>query len=256
METTRENSGETDTNGRRRPSGEVVRRSQGKRGQTAASTIYQSLRADIVAMRLKPGAPVVEKTIAQAFGVSRTPVREAVLRLADERLIDIFPQSGTFVAPIPIETLPEAQVIRESLENTAVKLAAEKATAEDVERLKDNLAVQREAAAAGDQEAFHQADEDFHALISEIAGFPGIWKMVSQVKVQIDRFRRLTLPVPGRMAMVVGEHAAIVAAIAENDPAAAESGLSAHLSYLGGGLDKTRTDNPAYFTGSLEDGEG
>ena len=159
-----------------------------------ASTIYAELRDQLVSMTRRPGQPLVEKEIAATYGVSRTPVREAVLRLADEGLIDIFPQSGTFVSRIPIGALPEAMVIRRTLEETSARLAAERATPAQMAEIEAILKRQREVSARGDQDAFHHADEAFHAAIAEAAGLPRLWTLVQHVKVQVDRVRRLTLP--------------------------------------------------------------
>src|ERR1700743_3574866 len=74
---------------------------------TSASAIFETLRGEIVTMALPPGAPLVEKVLTLRFGLSRTPVREALIRLAEIGLVDIFPQSGTFVARIPLAALPE-----------------------------------------------------------------------------------------------------------------------------------------------------
>src|SRR5262249_32808570 len=94
------------------------------RADTAAKLLYRGLKAEIVSMRRKPGESIVEREIAARFGVSRTPVREAILRLADEALVDIFPQSGTFVAKIPLAALPEAILVRSALEQLTARLAA------------------------------------------------------------------------------------------------------------------------------------
>ena len=179
--------------------------------------IYADLRAQIMSLERRPGEPILESQIASAYGVSRTPVREAVLKLADEGLIEIFPQSGTFVARIPLAALPEAIVIRKSLEETSVRFAAQRASRSQIVAISAILERQREAELAGDREAFHSADEAFHAAIADAGGYPGIWKMVQQVKVHVDRYRRLTLPQEGRMARVIGEHAAIWTAIEAGD---------------------------------------
>ena len=198
-------------------------------------------------MQRQPGQPVVEKEIAQARGVSRTPVREALLRLADEELIEIFPQSGTFVSRIPVGALPEAILIRKALEDTSARLAAEHADDAGIARLHALIKRQRQMDARGDREGFHQADEAFHATIAEIAGHPGLWRFVEQAKIQIDRYRRLTLPVPGRMRQVLGEHAAIVAAIEAHDPMAAAAAMCAHLDELAASIATVRGLNPDYF---------
>ena len=180
-------------------------------------------------MELKPGDPVSEKEIASAYGLSRTPVREAIQRLADERLVEIFPQSGTFVARIPHAELPEAIVIRKALETTTARLAATKATKSQQLTLASIIEQQREAAEAGDMHGFHRGDEAFHAKIAEISGYPGIWRLVLQVKTQVDRFRRLTLAQPRRMFIVIEEHQKILDAIVAGDGQQAATAIADHL---------------------------
>jgi DNA-binding GntR family transcriptional regulator len=217
------------------------------RAETAAKALYRELKADIVSMRRKPGNPIIEREIAASCGVSRTPVREAVLRLADEALVDIFPQSGTFVAKIPLAALPEAILVRQALEQLTARLAAEAATADQVTELHALIERQRRMQKAGNRDRFHEADEAFHAAIAEAAGHPGIWTLIQQVKVQVDRYRRLTLPVPGRMARVLQEHTAIVKAIEARDPARAVAAMAAHLDGLSASIADVRDLNPEYF---------
>jgi DNA-binding GntR family transcriptional regulator len=217
------------------------------RPNSSAQVIYRALRAEIVAMRRSPGEPVSEKEIALAHGVSRTPVREALLRLADDLLVDIRPQSGTFVARIPLAALPEAILVRKALEELTSRLAAERATEAQVAGLRDIMEQQRRMARRGDRDRFHEADEAFHAAIADAAGHPGIWLLVEQVKVHVDRCRRLTLPVPGRMESVIDEHRAIVAAIAAHDPVCAAASMIEHLERLRASIPDVRDLNPDYF---------
>lgn len=223
-----------------------------RRATSVAAGIYRDLRTDIVTLRRKPGDAILEKQISEAYGVSRTPVREAVLKLADEGLVEIFPQSGTFVSRIPFATLPEATVIRKALEGETVRLAAARATRSQVAQLRANLELQRELDAADDADGFHDADEAFHALIAEIAGYPGFWTLTQQVKVQVDRCRRLTLPAPGRIGFVISEHQAIADAIAEHDADRAVRHLTDHLDGLSITIEDFRNASPIYFTGALE----
>ncbi|MCG5241537.1 GntR family transcriptional regulator [Azospirillum doebereinerae] len=218
-----------------------------ERGITAAQQVYQQLRAEIVGLRRKPGEPLSEKELAQAHGISRTPVREAMLKLAAERLVEVFPQSGTFVARIPLSDLPQSIIIRSALEEASVRHAAERATPDQIARLTAIIDRQRVVTAAGDREGFHVTDEEFHAGLSDAAGLPGIWTLIQQVKVQIDRYRRLTLPEPGRMERVVEEHAAVVAAIAAHDPEAAARAIRHHLGNLRDGIDAFRIGEPDWF---------
>ena len=106
---------------------------------------------------------------------------------------------------------------------------------------------QREANAANDREGFHQADEAFHATIAEIAGYPGIWTLIQQVKVHVDRYRRLTLPQAGRMGRVIAEHEAVLVAIEAHDPQAAGIAMERHLESLRDNISATQNVNPEFF---------
>lgn len=214
--------------------------------RTAASIIRDALRAEIVSLTIAPGAPISEKEIAEAYSVSRTPVREALLKLADEGLVSIFPQSGTFAALIPFRTLPEALIIRRALEETCARLAAERGAglADPLARIMDDMAG---LAARGDRELFHRADDAFHAGIAALAGHPGIWRFTQQVKLQMDRFRRLTLPQQGRMERVLAEHGAVLDAIRHGDADAAARAIGEHLGKLSDDLAAVAELNQHYF---------
>src|SRR5580700_4731762 len=210
----------------------VQRRNGRPRAATASSRIYSDLRAELVSLQRAPGEAISEAEIALAYGVSRTPVREAILKLSDEGLLEIFPQSGIFVSRIPVAALPEAIIVRKALEATTAQLAAERATSSQILVLHSILQRQREANAAGDSDAFHRADEMFHATVAEVAGYPGIWTLIQQVKVHVDRYRRLTLPQQGRIGRVIAEHEAILGAIEAHDPARARTAMEFHLESL------------------------
>ncbi|TCL71984.1 GntR family transcriptional regulator [Rhizobium sp. BK251] len=217
------------------------------RRMTTAAAIYERLHADIVALKMPPGMPLQEKRIAEEFGVSRTPVREALLRLSEGGLVDIYPQSGTVVSRVPVSAIPEAVVVRKALEGTTVESAAAHATAEDVARLDAIIGRQKAHAAVNNASSFHEEDEAFHEAIAAIAGYPGIWTILKTVKVQIDRARRLTLPVLGRMDNVVGEHVTIRDAIAAHDVAAAREAMIHHLSAVIPDVAELRARYPDYF---------
>ena len=235
----------TDSTVRRMAAG--TRRSGRPRAATAASRIYSDLRVELVSLQRRPGEVISEAQIALSYGVSRTPVREAILKLSDEGLLEIYPQSGIFVSRIPVAALPEAIIIRKALEETTARLAAERATSSQILALQSILERQREASSAGDSDTFHQADEMFHATVADVAGYPGIWKYIQQVKVHVDRYRRLTLPQSGRMAQVIAEHEVILAAIERHDPEGARAAMGAHLERLLGDISATQHTNPEFF---------
>lgn len=226
------------------------RRGKPPQRATAASRIYAELRGELVSMRRRPGEAISEADIALTYGVSRTPVREAILKLSDEGLIDVFPQSGIFVSRIPLAALPEAIIIRKALEETTARLAAERATASQILQLRSIVERQREADEAGDRVAFHQADELFHATIADVARHPGIWTLIQHVKVHVDRYRQLTLPVAGRMTQVIAEHEPILAAIETHDPQRAGIAMERHLDRLLRDISETQHTNPEFFAGT------
>lgn len=194
--------------------------------------IYRDLRRAIVTMEMTPGTPIVERDLTQQYGISRTPLREAVLRLAEERLVDVVPKSGTFVSRIPLSVLREAIVARRALEEVTVRAATRRASESQLMELRAAVQLQREKAEAGDEEAFYQADEAFHAKIAAVASFPGIWDMIQQMRVQVERYRRLTLPQKGRMDTVIEQHAAVLDAIIARDPDLAVAEMKDHLNML------------------------
>jgi DNA-binding GntR family transcriptional regulator len=215
--------------------------------QKIATLVHQRLREDILSLALKPGTAVSEKELSLSYGVGRTPVREALLRLADEGLVEVVPKSGTVVTRIPMSKLPQAIVIRKALEDVAVRAAASRASISDLMGLRMLLQRQSEAAVAGDEAAFHTADEDFHAAIAEAAGYPDIWELVKQVKVEVDRYRRLTLPQTGRMLRVERDHAAVADALEARDAEAASRAMAAHLDTLQLSIEEIRGTYPDYF---------
>lgn len=222
-------------------------RSPAVKRTTTATAIYRDLHAAIVSMQLPPGTALNEKMLTERFGVSRTPVREALIRLVEDGLVDIFPQSGTFVARIPVGLIPEAVIIRQALEDATVSRAAASATPEDIARLDDILARQKFFAGRQDLNAFHEADEAFHEAIAAVSGHPGIWTYLKPAKIQIDRCRRLTLPALGRMEFVLGEHELIRNAVAAHDVAAARAAMHKHLSAVIPDIDALRSTFPDSF---------
>jgi DNA-binding GntR family transcriptional regulator len=225
--------------------------SEADNGMSASRRVYLWLRRRIVEMDMLPGTRVVERDIAEEFGTSRTPVHEAVQRLADEGLIEIVPRSGTFVARIPLDALEEANLVRHALETAIIEKAAERVSPEDTARLRAILAEQEAAIAANDPGAFHRTDERFHALLAELSGYPGVWPIIQQAKTQMDRYRQLTLPLEGRMAGVLEEHRAVVAAIEARDPVRAVAAMREHLDHVMPVLEITRKLRPEFFTSHL-----
>jgi DNA-binding GntR family transcriptional regulator len=217
------------------------------RGSSVRAQVYAMAHEQIVAMDFKPGQPLSEKELSIQYGVSRTPVREALIQLSDDGLVEIFPQAGTFVARISAHGVTEAQFIREALECAALRRAVDHVSAADVERLERNLQRQREANEAQDFETFYILDEAFHQALVERSGFPGVWRVAQRAKVHLNRARRMSLPAVSTIGRLIDQHAAILACVEQRDVAGAEVALTEHLRMVLHDLPALQREYPDYF---------
>jgi DNA-binding GntR family transcriptional regulator len=200
------------------------------REESKAERVYAALRRRIRELTLPPGALLRKDEIALELGVSRGPVNEAIARLAEERLVEVFPQHGSFVAPIRPDDVCEALFIRLALECEAARRAARAMDADLGVRLDANLAAQAAVLDAGDLERFYDLDETLHALILAAAGSPGTLRLLEAARAPLDRARRLALPESGRPQATLAEHRQLVEAVRSGDPEYAAAAMRAHLS--------------------------
>lgn len=225
--------------------GAVQRRA---RGSSVRAQVYAMIQEEIVALEFKPGQPLSEKELAVRYGVSRTPAREALLQLADEGLVEIYPQTGTFVSRISVHGVMEAQFIREALECTALRRAIDRFTAADIKRAETNLERQRAAHAAQDIATFYILDEAFHQALVERSGFPGVWRVAQRAKVHLNRARRLSLPGISTIGELIDQHTGILARLKAGDGAGAEVALAQHLRMVLADLPALQERYGDYFT--------
>ncbi len=210
------------------------------------------LRTAIVSGGLKPGTRLSENELAGELGVSRTPVREALLRLREDQLVDVVPQLGTFVTAISDTAVNDAQFLREAVECAAVRLATERAQQNDVVHLRDILARQESARDAADFDAWFLLDDEFHHALCDLSGRPIAWQIGRRANGHLDRVRRLSLPVPSYLAEMVDEHRRVVDAVDLGDPDLAEAALRHHLRMVLSGVPRLRAEHPEMFA---DDGE-
>ena len=194
-----------------------------------APQIYERLRRAITTLIVLPSEALSEKELSLQLGVSRTPVREALIRLADEGLVDILPQRGSFVAPIRLRDVEEAQFIRESLEVAVARRLAGHCSPRFLAELKLNLARQESAVVERDRDLFMELDEAFHRGLCEEAGLSKSWRVIQSVKLQMDRVRYLSLPEPGHLDVLLAQHRQITQAIEAGETDEAGRHMSAHL---------------------------
>jgi GntR family transcriptional regulator, rspAB operon transcriptional repressor len=188
---------------------------------------YEALRRMIVRGELAPGARLSEPDLTDQLGIGRTPLREALLLLAREGLIHLLPQSGSFVSAIDIERVREAQFIREHLECGIIRQVAgcvDRRGLGDIRRL-----LEQQDEACDEPDRFYDLDEDLHATFCRIAGRPGVWRLIQQSKMHMDRVRRLSLPMEDQIPRLIGQHRAILDALGQGDPGGAEMALRVHL---------------------------
>ena len=176
------------------------------REQSKTERVHGLLRRRIRELVLPPGAALREEEIAAELAVSRAPVSEAIARLAEEGLVEVFPQHGSFVAPIRAAEVREALFIRTALETEALD--------------RDDLS------------RFHDLDEALHALLFAAVESPRAMRFLDAARAPLDRVRRLALPEPGRPQATLAEHCRLVDAVRSGDPEFAAAAMRVHLTMV------------------------
>jgi len=212
-----------------------------------APQLVTTLREAIIAMRLKPGQALSEKDIAGRFGVSRQPVREAFIKLAEAGLVQVLPSRGTYVMKISIREVANARFVREAVECAIARAAAGLAGPEGVERLRHAIVRQREAAQVGDHAGFAAQDEDFHQILAEIVDCDYAGRIVEGARAQTDRVRYLSLPGASPIPRLIAQHEAILAGITARDADAAEVAMRIHLREILNALPMLAREHPDLF---------
>jgi len=197
-----------------------------------AQRVYLSLKAAILSLAYRPGEALRKPEICEALGVSRSPVSEAVARLAVEGLVDVVPQSGTFVARFSMAEIRESAFLREALELAAVEIVARTITDDQLVLLRRNLRVQEALVADGDVAGFYQMDRQMHEMMLSFTGYRRLATLAETSWVHVNRARQLILPQPGRVQDTLTEHQRILAALEAHDPAAARDATRHHLGQL------------------------
>jgi DNA-binding GntR family transcriptional regulator len=209
--------------------------------------VYAAIRDAIVRAELVPGARLSENELAEQLGVSRTPIREALGRLREDRLVEVVPQLGTFVSRISTQAVTDAQFIREALECAAIRAAAGRAGEEDITALEQNIRSQERAREGGDMDAWYLLDDAYHRALCDLSGHPAVWAVSERAKSHLNRLRRISLGMPDYIPEMISEHRAVVDAVAARDPDAAEAALRHHLRMVLREVPRIRGEHPEYF---------
>jgi DNA-binding GntR family transcriptional regulator len=217
-----------------------------------ARQVTRTLRQAIVTMQISPGEMLSEQDLAQKFGVSRSPVREALIKLSEAGLVRVLPQRGTQVVKISRTAVEDARFIREAVECAVVREAALKATPVMLAELNASLTRQRRAQRSASTEEFLALDEEFHRLLAETAGRPAAWRMIEDIKPQMDRVRFLDMTKAVPRHVVLAQHVLIVNAIKGKDPMAAQEAMHQHLSEILRTLPELAAQHPHLFESETE----
>lgn len=217
-----------------------------------ARQVTRALRQAIVTMQLAPGEMLSEQDLAQRFGVSRSPVREALIKLSEAGLVRVLPQRGTQVVKISKTAVEDGRFIRAAVESAVVREAALKATPAMLAELNASLGRQRKAQRSASTEEFLALDEEFHRLLAETAGRPSAWRMIEDIKPQMDRVRFLDMSKALPRHAVLAQHILIVDAIKASDPVAAELAMQQHLSEILRSLPELAAQYPDLFEPEIE----
>lgn len=197
-----------------------------------AAQIYDLIREAIISMKLLPGGPIPEKEICEAFGTSRTPLREAIIQLAAESLVVVRPSGGTFVNLIVVHEVLDGQVTRDTLETRLVRLAARRFIPAMASQFEISLFQQKMAAEKRDIDEFFALDNGFHQLICKCSGFPNAWRTIHSATGQLDRIRRYALPKSDHFMDSLKEHTKIFHHLRNNEEDAAVATFQAHIDRL------------------------
>lgn len=217
------------------------------RGRQAAPQLYELLRQKIIALELSPGTVLSRAELALQFDVSQTPVREALLKLSEEKLVDVFPQASTRVSLIDISFARETHFLRRSIE---LELVRELALSHDpslIDELKALLSMQENLRDTRNFAEFTEADMAFHRTLYRAADKEPLWYLVRSRSGHLDRLRRLHLPVVGKQERIISDHHRILDAINKRDPAKAQQSLRDHLSGTLEYIGQIQADYPLLF---------
>ncbi|GEJ58840.1 GntR family transcriptional regulator [Anaeromyxobacter diazotrophicus] len=202
-------------------------------GMKLSEQLRERIEERIVVGEYPPGARLDEMELASTFGVSRTPIREALIQLASAGFVDTRPRRGSVVAQIPPERLREMFDVMAELEAVCARLAATHSTEPDRAALEAAHRACEEALRADDPDAYYRLNERFHLAIYASCHNGFLCEQATQLHRRLRPYRRLQLRVPGRMSSSFEEHAQVVEAILRGDGELAASRLRAHVAIQG-----------------------
>lgn len=214
--------------------------------ETGREYALRSIKENIVRLGLKPGSVVSEKELADELGLSRTPVREALIELSKVKIVEIYPQKGSAIALIDYDMVEQARFMRNVLENAVVRQVCHVATPQQIAELDENLKLQQLYLENDNLEKFMEGDDAFHHQLFAIAGKMQVCELMNSLTIHFDRVRNMALYVV-KDSKILGDHQTILEAIRNQDEETAGQTMEKHLSRYKIDEAAIREQYPDYF---------
>ena len=221
--------------------------SQRQTRESGRDYALRTIKENIVSLDLAPGSPISENELAAELGLSRTPVREALIELAKVKIVEITPQKKSLVAPIDYELVEESRFMRNVLECAVVELACEMADAQDIQRLRENIQLQNFYLDNFNPQQIMALDNDFHRTLFEIARKSQVYQLINTISIHFDRVRSMALS-SVKDIKIVQDHAQITDAIALADASQVRRLMENHLARYKFDAAAVRQQYPQYFS--------
>jgi DNA-binding GntR family transcriptional regulator len=217
-------------------------------GENTRNFVYRVLKNNIMILKLHPGQNISEVEIGDLLSVSRTPIRESIVKLTEERLVDVYPQKGSFISLIDLEQIEEAFFMRRIVEKEVLKLAVENFSEESLKELEKNLKFQNIIAQMEeDHTELFFLDNDFHKIIYKGVKKEKVWHSVQTLNTHYDRIRFLDAIEKTNLQPTLDQHQEIIDIIKNKDLAAVDGIIDKHLSNFKNKIDFLIEKYPAYF---------
>lgn len=220
---------------------------QPNNGISASDYVYEVLKKNIVGFNAKPGERISENEISELLQVSRTPVREAFIKLSKEDLLYVLPQRGTYISYIDLDEVEEARFIRENLEKAVIELATKQFSEDALFLLEQNLAAQKNKIEKKAYGEFLELDQAFHKIIFQECNKAKTWSVIEQVNSQYKRIRVLSFIANINWIQTIDQHQGIIEAIRSKDTEKGLQIIGKHLKKLSIEKIELKEKYPEYF---------
>ena len=221
-------------------------------GVSSAQKVYQALSKQLMACEIRPGQLLSKQEIAAQFGVSQGPVRDAVIRLETEGLVNIYPQSKTVASLIDVKQAHDIHFVRMSAEVEAGKILAESITDSQLRKLRIWIERQKVEINSDDKTAFSLMEANFHNQLFELAGVNGVFSLIQAQCAHYDRIRELSVTTFHNRNELIESHEGILESLSLQDLAKVESSIRNHLEKALSLVGELKTRFPNYFLPDLD----